>query len=114
MPAIVISNERKRCITNLRFARELRLLKIRHPDDVHSPGTIDIRFSQSRERRPFHTQIRATTMRFHIRDTTRLLEHIPETPTNRMRKRHVRDYPFAEERRLPDSPSRAIEKLIGN
>src|ERR1041384_1374590 len=53
-------------------------------------------------------------MRFHIRDTTRLLEHIPETPTNRMRKRHVRDDPFAEERRLPDSPSCAIEKLIGN
>src|SRR6185369_6319604 len=53
-------------------------------------------------------------MRLHIRDATRLLQHITETPTNRMRKRHVRNNSFAEESRLSHASACAIEKLIGN
>src|SRR5215216_5112494 len=113
MPAIVISNERERRVADLRLARELRFLKIRHADDVHSPGAIDLRLSQGRESRSFHAQIRATAMRFHVSNSTRLLQHIAKTPTNRMRKRDVRDDPVTEERRLSNSPSRAIKKLIG-
>src|SRR6185369_9799706 len=46
MPAIVISNERERRVTDLRFARELRFLKICHADDVHPPGAIDVRLRE--------------------------------------------------------------------
>jgi hypothetical protein len=53
-------------------------------------------------------------MRLHICNCTRLLQYIAKTPTNRMRKRNVRDNPFTEERRLSHSPARAIKKLIGN
>src|SRR5690349_20941102 len=114
MPAIVISNEREGRVTDLRFARELRFLEVRHADDVHPPRAIDIRLGQGRERRPLHTQIRATTMHLHIRNSTRLLQHVAKTSTNRMRKRHVRDDPFAEESRLSYSPAGTIKKLIRN
>src|SRR5262249_38663758 len=43
-----------------------------------------------------------------------LLQHISESPANRMRKRHVRHNPFAKKRRLLHAPAGPIEKLIGN
>ena len=42
MPAIVIGHQRQRRVANLRFARELGLLQIRHADNVHPPGTIGV------------------------------------------------------------------------
>src|SRR6185369_7183573 len=114
MPAVVIRYEREGRVTNLRLARELRLLQVSHADDVHAPRAIDIRLRHSRESRPFHAQISPAAMRLHVRSATRLLQHITQTPTNRMCKRNVRDNPFAKERRLPHAPARPIEKLIGN
>ena len=40
MPAIVVGHQRHRRVTDLRFARELGLLQVRHPDDVHPPGAV--------------------------------------------------------------------------
>src|SRR6185295_10741819 len=104
----------ERRIANLRLARELRLLQVRHADDVHAPRAIDIRLRHTRERRSLHAEISPATMRLHIRRATRFLQHITKSPTNRMCKRNVRDNPFTKECRLLHARSCAIEKLIGN
>src|SRR5687767_3028074 len=40
VPAVVIGDQRHRRVTYLRLARELRLLKVCHADDVHPPGAV--------------------------------------------------------------------------
>ena len=43
VPAVVVGDQRHRRIADLRLAGELRLLEIRHADDVAAPGAVELR-----------------------------------------------------------------------
>ena len=38
VPAVVVGDQRERRVADLRLARQLGLLQVGHPDDVHPPG----------------------------------------------------------------------------
>ena len=62
MPAVVVGDERQRRVADLRLARELGLLQVRHADDVHAPRAIQLRLGQRRELRPFHVHVGAAAV----------------------------------------------------
>src|SRR5262245_10051152 len=57
MPAIVVRDQCDGRITDLRFTREFCFLKVRHSDDVHSPGAVRIGLCFGGELRTFHADI---------------------------------------------------------
>ncbi len=50
---------------DLCFARELGLLQVRHPDNIHAPGAVKIRFRFCRKHRTFHADIRPAALHIH-------------------------------------------------
>ena len=65
MPAIVVRHHRHGNVADFGLARELGFLQVRHADDVHAPGTVDVRFRFRREGRAFHAQVRAAAFSIH-------------------------------------------------
>ena len=113
MPAVVVGDERERRVADLRLARELGFLQVRHADDVHAPRPVEPRLGQRRELRPLHVDVGAAAVH---RRADRLGGSRPRWPTaspqNGCANADVRDEPAAEER--ADAPLRAIEELIGH
>ena len=62
VPAVVVGDEREGRVADLRLARELCLLQVRHADDVHPPRSIEPRLGQRRELRPFHVHVGAAAV----------------------------------------------------
>ena len=62
VPAVVVGDQRERRVADLRLARELGLLQVRHADDVHAPRAIQLRLGQRRELRPFHVHVGAAAV----------------------------------------------------
>src|SRR5215203_4126132 len=62
MPAVVVGDQGDRGVTDLRLACELRLLQIRHADDVGTPRSIEPRLGECRELRTLHADVRPTVV----------------------------------------------------
>ena len=112
MPAVVVGDERERRVADLRFARELRFLQVRHADDVEARrrGRRSTRRSSRTAAPPCTRRCRPVHGRAGV---VRRVEHdVAQRPAERMREPDVRDEAVAEER--ADAPARAIEELIGH
>ena len=114
VPAIVVGDKCERGVGDLGLAGELCFLQIGHPDDVHSPFAINLRFRFGRESRTFHANVRAAAMRFDADRFARRLENVAKFITNRMCKRDVADDAFAEECRFRGAGVCSVKKLIRN
>ncbi len=62
VPAVVVGDERERRVADLRLPRELRLLQIRHADDIHAPRSVQLRLRERRKLRPFHVDVGSAAM----------------------------------------------------
>src|SRR5215218_5912136 len=97
VPAVVVRDERERRVANLRLARELRLLQVRHADNVHAPRAVDVRLGLRRERRPLHADVGSAAVYVDLRGAAGLFEHVAEVFAHRVREGYVSDDAFAEE-----------------
>src|ERR1041385_950708 len=86
VPAVVVRDERERGVTDFGLARELRLLKVRHADDVHAPGAVDVRLGHGREGRAFHAEVRAAAVGVNTGGAAGLFEHVAEVGADRVRE----------------------------
>src|SRR5207249_2580523 len=111
---VIIRDQCQRRITNFRLAREFCFLQIRHPDNVHAPRTVNIRFRDGREGGSLHADVRTAAMRLYLCGLTRVFKHIAQRLAHRMSESYVRYDPIAEKSRLRNSRARPIEKLIGD
>src|SRR5947209_20232553 len=99
MPAIIIGDECQRDVADLSLASQLCFLQVGHPDKVHSPASIDIRFRQTRKLRSFDTQIRAAAFDGNVRIFSRFLDDRCKPRTYRMCKSDVDHNAIAKKRR---------------
>ena len=112
VPAVVVGHQGERDVAHFRFAGELGLLQVRHPDDVHAPRSVEPRLGQRRKLRAFHADIRAASMDVCADRLHGVGGDASELRTNRMGERHVRREAAAEKR--ADARLCAIEKLVGD
>src|SRR5215207_9772136 len=114
VPAVVVGDERQRRVADFGLARQLRLLQVRHPDDVHPPRAVDVRLGLRREGRPLHAQVGAAAVDVHLRHAAGLLQHVAHIMTDRVRERDVADDALAEEGRFVRARAGAVEELVGD
>src|SRR5207237_1131376 len=84
VPAVVVGDERHRRVTNLRLARELRFLQVRHADHVDVPCAIQLRLRARRELRAFHAEIRSALVHDRARFTRRRAHQKRNARANRI------------------------------
>src|SRR3712207_552674 len=114
VPAVVVGDERERRVAYLGLARELRLLQVRHADDVHAPRAVHVRLGLRGERGPLHADVCAAAVHVDFGRAAGLFEHVAEVFADGVRERYVRDDAFAEEGGLLGARARAIEELVGD
>src|SRR5512132_2065186 len=114
MPAIIISDQRERDVTDLGLARELGLLQVCHADDAHSPASINFRLCLGGKRRPLHAQICAAAMGLNVSNLARLFKHVAQFLANGMSESHMRHDALTKEGRFTRACSSPVKKLIGN
>ena len=112
VPGVVVGDQGQRRVADLGLARELGLLQVRHPDDVHAPRPIQPRLGERRELRPFHVHVGPAPVHGGADVRRGVGRDGRERPAKRVREADVRDEPPAEER--ADAPLRAIEELVGH
>src|SRR4029453_8777215 len=110
MPAVVIGHQGDRRVTDFRLARELRLLQVRHADDVHPPRSIQLRFSERRELWPFHTDVRAALVHRGAGPLSAVAGDAAQDLAERMGEADVSNQAASEEN--TGAPFRPVEKLI--
>ena len=111
VPAIVVCDHGQHGIADFRFARQLGFLEAGHPDDVHAPRPVKVRFRLGGKRRAFHAQVRPTLVKRHVEAGTRFREHVHNRGTNGRIEPDVRHQPTPE--KSGDALARAVNKLRG-
>ncbi len=111
VPAIVIRHHGDSHVADLGFARQLRLLQVRHADDVHTPTAVDVGFRLGGKRRTFHAEVRPAQLHIDAGRAAGVLQHAAHLRADRVREADVRHQALAEER--GDAPAGAVEELVG-
>src|SRR4029079_5288861 len=113
MPAVIVSHQGHRRIADLSFSCELRFLKVRHPNDRHSPRSINLGLGPCRKRGSLHTQIGAAPVNVDSLEFSagRGLERVTQVAAYRIPERYMRRNPITEERGDPGTSP--VKELIG-
>ena len=110
MPAVVVRHHGDGHVTDLRFARQLRFLQVRHADHVRPPAAIDIRLGFRRKLRTFHTNVRAAALGVYPDVLAGAFDHACHLAANGIAKPNMRNQTFAE--KCVNAVTGAVEKLI--
>ena len=97
VPAVVVRDHGHRRVAQLRLARELGLGHVGHADHVAVPAAVELRLRQARELRAFHHEVGAAARDLDASLVRRRREVVAEAVAHRLRHRHVRHQPGAEE-----------------
>src|ERR1700724_1567214 len=96
MPAVVVRDHRDRNVTELRLARQLRLLQGGPPDHVHAPPAIDVRFGPRGKLWPLHAQVGPATLSHNADFFARRVDYSREFSADRIGEGDVRHHSAAE------------------
>src|SRR5215469_937370 len=110
VPAVIIGNHSDGHVANLGFTRQFGFLQVGHPDYIHTPAAVNVRFRSGRELRAFHAEVGAAALDANSGLAARAFYHLADLRTNGIGKGNVRHHAAAEEGIYP--VARPVEELV--